>query len=112
MSVLAEAIPDVETHLITLDLPAVVPEHRRPALQDRCMQVRRLQVFPIEAIVRGYLTGSAWKEYKVKGTVHGIKLPEGMRESQGLPEPLFTPSTKADAGGTGNFSIYTWFVEI
>ncbi|KAI9885677.1 MAG: hypothetical protein M1823_002546 [Watsoniomyces obsoletus] len=100
MSVLAEAIPEVETHLISLDLPTAVPEHLRPALQDRCMQVRRLQVFPIEAIVRGYLTGSAWKEYQAKGTVHGIPLPEGMRESQGLPEPLFTPSTKADAGGT------------
>lgn len=69
------------------------------------MQVRRLEVFPIEVIVRGYLTGSAWKEYQATGTVHGIKVPEGMRESQVFPEPLFTPSTKAEAGGSGKFCL-------
>ncbi|KAI9819381.1 MAG: Bifunctional purine biosynthetic protein ade1 [Phylliscum demangeonii] len=62
------------------------------------MQVRKLQIFPIEAIVRGYLTGSAWKEYQRQGTVHGICVPGGMHESQAFAEPLYTPSTKADAG--------------
>lgn len=63
------------------------------------MQVRKFKVFPIEAIVRGYLTGSAWKEYQQHGTVHGIKLPPGLKESQAIPTgPIYTPSTKAEAG--------------
>ena len=62
------------------------------------MLVRRLKVFPIEAIVRGYLTGSAWSSYKADGTVNGVKLPDGLRESEELPRPLYTPSTKAEAG--------------
>lgn len=63
------------------------------------MQVRKFKVFPIEAIVRGYLTGSAWKEYQQHGTVHGIKLPQGLKESQAIPTgPIYTPSTKAEAG--------------
>lgn len=63
------------------------------------MLVRRAQVLPIEAIVRGYITGSGWKEYQSKGTVHGLKLPEGLEESQEIPGgPIFTPSTKADQG--------------
>jgi phosphoribosylaminoimidazole-succinocarboxamide synthase len=62
------------------------------------MQVRRLRVLPIESIVRGYITGSGWNEYKKSGTVHGIKLPEGLKEGQKLEQPLWTPSTKAEAG--------------
>ena len=62
------------------------------------MQVRKLKTFPVEAIVRGYLTGSAWEEYKNHGTVHGIPIPNGLKESEKLPEPLFTPSTKAPPG--------------
>lgn len=63
------------------------------------MQVRRLKVFPIEAIVRGYITGSAWTEYKISGTMHGMILPKGLQESQEFPnEPLYTPSTKAEMG--------------
>lgn len=62
------------------------------------MQVRRLQIVPIESIVRGYITGSAWSEYKKSGTVHGISLPAGLIEGQKLPKPLWTPSTKAEAG--------------
>jgi len=62
------------------------------------MLVKKAQVVPLEAIVRGYLTGSAWSEYKKSGTAHGIPLPPGLVESQQLPEPLFTPSTKADQG--------------
>lgn len=62
------------------------------------MLVRRLQVVPIESIVRGYITGSAWNEYKKSGTVNGIPLPAGLIEGQKLPAPLWTPSTKAEAG--------------
>lgn len=63
------------------------------------MLVRRAKVLPIEAIVRGYITGSGWKEYQKKGTVHDIELPEGLKESQEIPGgPIFTPSTKAEQG--------------
>ncbi|KAL7414898.1 hypothetical protein BDY24DRAFT_384947 [Mrakia frigida] len=67
-------------------------------LEGRSMIVRKCEVIKVEAIVRGYITGSGWNEYKKSGTVHGIQLPEGLVESQKLPEPLFTPSTKADQG--------------
>ncbi|PWN27408.1 SAICAR synthetase [Jaminaea rosea] len=71
----------------------------RAELDGRSMLVRRAQVLPIEAIVRGHITGSGWKEYKKSGTVHGLKLPAGMQESQEIPDgPIFTPSTKADQG--------------
>jgi phosphoribosylaminoimidazole-succinocarboxamide synthase len=63
------------------------------------MQVRRLQVFPIESIVRGYITGSGWAEYKESGTVCGIPMPTGLIEGQKLEKPLWTPSTKAEVGG-------------
>ena len=62
------------------------------------MVVQRLKVFPIESIVRGYLTGSAWSSYQMNGTVCGKTLPAGLRESERLPQPLWTPSTKAEAG--------------
>jgi phosphoribosylaminoimidazole-succinocarboxamide synthase len=63
------------------------------------MQVRRLRILPIESIVRGYITGSGWSEYVKHGTVNGIKLPAGLVEGEKLPEPLWTPSTKAEVGG-------------
>ena len=66
--------------------------------RGRAMVVRRLQPLPIEAIVRGYLIGSGWREYQDKGSVCGIALPDGLRQAERLPEPLFTPSTKAEAG--------------
>ncbi|KLJ07428.1 phosphoribosylaminoimidazole-succinocarboxamide synthase [Blastomyces silverae] len=97
--ILTNAIPGLRTHFITLDLPSQIPESLRPSLQNRCMQVRKLKVFPIEAIVRGYITGSAWKEYQTSGTVHGIKVAEGLKESQRFPGgPIYTPSTKAEQG--------------
>lgn len=70
----------------------------RPQLEGRAMIVRKCEVVKVEAIVRGYITGSAWNEYKVKGTVHGIEMPKGLVESEKLERPLFTPSTKADLG--------------
>jgi phosphoribosylaminoimidazole-succinocarboxamide synthase len=97
--ILQSAIPSLRTHFLTLDLPSQVPESLRPVLQDRSMQVRKLKVFPIEAIVRGYITGSAWAEYQRSGTVHGIKVADELRESQAFPDgPIYTPSTKAEQG--------------
>src|SRR5207245_7793953 len=74
-------------------------------LAGRAMVVRRAEMLPIECIVRGYLSGSAWKEYKASGTMHGVPLPKGMGESDRLPEPVFTPSTKADTGDDANITV-------
>jgi phosphoribosylaminoimidazole-succinocarboxamide synthase len=71
-----------------------VPEE----VAGRAVRVRRLQMYPVECVVRGYLSGSGWKEYQASGAVCGIKLPEGLRESERLPEPIFTPATKAEIG--------------
>lgn len=62
------------------------------------MQVKRFTIVPLESIVRGYITGSAWAEYKKHGTVHGMPMPEGLKESQKLEKPIWTPSTKAEQG--------------
>ncbi|KAF2146213.1 uncharacterized protein K452DRAFT_294798 [Aplosporella prunicola CBS 121167] len=100
---LSSQIPTLSTHFLSSKLPdsllTKVNATEAAQLQGRSMQVRRLQIFPIEAIVRGYITGSAWKEYCEHGTVHGTKMPAGLQESQKLPEPIFTPSTKAEVGG-------------
>jgi phosphoribosylaminoimidazole-succinocarboxamide synthase len=97
--ILKTRVPTLRTHFLSLELPLQVPEALRPSLQNRSMQVRKLKIFPIEAIVRGYITGSAWSEYQKHGTVHGIAVPPGLQESQGFPGgPMYTPSTKAEAG--------------
>lgn len=67
------------------------------------MVVKRYHIFPVEAIVRGYITGSAWSEYKNSGTVHGIKVKEGLQESEAFEKPMYTPSTKAEQGDHGTF---------
>jgi phosphoribosylaminoimidazole-succinocarboxamide synthase len=90
-------VPGLKTHFISNDLPSSLSS--QPELKDRSMQVRRLRILPIESIVRGYITGSGWSEYTKSGTVNGIKLPTGLVEGQKLPQPLWTPSTKADLGG-------------
>jgi len=90
----------VENHLITAN-PDEYPEILKPykeLLRERSMLVKKAKVLPVECIVRGYITGSAWKEYKEKGEVCGIKLPQGLKESEKLPKPIFTPSTKAALG--------------
>jgi phosphoribosylaminoimidazole-succinocarboxamide synthase len=90
----------VPNHLISADIdqfPAVCQQYRTQ-LEGRTMLVKRSKVVPIECIVRGYLSGSFWSAYKKNPTVCGFKLPEGMRESDKFPEPLFTPSTKAAQG--------------
>ncbi|EHK97526.1 putative Phosphoribosylaminoimidazole-succinocarboxamide synthase [Glarea lozoyensis 74030] len=94
-------LPDtpLQTHFLTLSLPSSIPQSLHPTLQNRSMVVRRLKIFPLEAIVRGYLSGSAWKEYQKSFTLHTIPLPSGLLQSQALPTgPLYTPSTKAEAG--------------
>ncbi|ORY75489.1 phosphoribosylaminoimidazole-succinocarboxamide synthase [Protomyces lactucae-debilis] len=78
-------------------MPAKVQPYKSQ-LVGRSMLVRKLQILPIEAIVRGYITGSAWKEYKTSGTVHGLHVPAGMQESEAFAQPIFTPSTKAEQG--------------
>ncbi|KUJ15143.1 phosphoribosylaminoimidazole-succinocarboxamide synthase-like protein [Mollisia scopiformis] len=92
-------IPNLRTHFLSLTLPSSIPESQHSLLQNRSMQVRRLKVFPLEAIVRGYITGSAWKEYQRSGTVHTIPIPAGLKECEAFPQgPIYTPSTKAEAG--------------
>jgi len=90
----------IENHLITAEVEQF-PESCRPyadILRDRSMLVRKARPLPVECIVRGYITGSGWKSYLKSGTVCNIGLPEGLKESEQLPEPLFTPSTKAELG--------------
>ena len=67
-------------------------------LRGRALRVKRLEMLPVECVVRGYITGSGWKDYQRTGSVSGIELPAGLQESEQLPEPIFTPSTKADEG--------------
>ena len=88
----------VGSHLISTDLADLPPGAQNPELAGRVMLCRRAEMLPIECIVRGYLTGSAWKEYRATGTMHGTQLPAGLLESSALPEPVFTPSTKAEVG--------------
>ncbi|KAH6651824.1 phosphoribosylaminoimidazole-succinocarboxamide synthase-like protein [Truncatella angustata] len=98
-SVLTERVPGLKTHFLTTDAPSALTPEEAAQVKDRSMQVRKLEVIQIEAIVRGYVTGSAYKEYKRNGTVHGIKLPEGLRECDAIPGgPIYTPSTKAPLG--------------
>jgi phosphoribosylaminoimidazole-succinocarboxamide synthase len=84
---------------LTLALPPAIPQTEHARLRNRSMQVRRLKIFPIEAIVRGYITGSAWKEYQRTGTVHKTPIAAGLKESEAFPQgAIYTPSTKAEAG--------------
>lgn len=96
----------VPNHLITTDvsgMPKSIQQHAAE-LQGRSMLVKRAEVFPVECVVRGYLVGSGWKDYLRTGEVCGHKLPEGLQESAELPEPIFTPSTKAEHGHDMNIS--------
>jgi phosphoribosylaminoimidazole-succinocarboxamide synthase len=96
----------VPNHLISTDVdsfPAPLPAYR-DQLEGRSMLVVRADVFPIECVARGYLVGSGWKEYQQTGEVCGVKLPAGLRESDKLSEPIFTPATKAETGHDINIS--------
>jgi phosphoribosylaminoimidazole-succinocarboxamide synthase len=97
----------VANHLITADVASYPQTLQAYAeqLRGRSMIVQRAQMFPVECVVRGYISGSAWKEYKATGKVCGIELPSGLLESQAFPEPMFTPSTKATSGHDENISF-------
>jgi phosphoribosylaminoimidazole-succinocarboxamide synthase len=92
---LAHVIPN---QLTGIDPESVVAPEERDQVRDRALVVARLKTLPIEAVVRGYLAGSGWKDYRATGTVCGIALPPGLRQAAKLPQPIFTPSTKAEAG--------------
>lgn len=95
----------VKNHVISTNINEFPEEFKGPEFEGRSMLVKKLQMLPIECIVRGYITGSGWKSYKENGTVCGIKLPEGLQESEKLPTPIFTPSTKAAEGHDENISF-------
>jgi phosphoribosylaminoimidazole-succinocarboxamide synthase len=100
---------DVENHLLETDI-ARFPEELRadaPLLAGRSVIVRKCEVVPFECVARGYLAGSGWAEYRKAGTVCGIRLPEGLREADRLPEPIFTPATKAETGHDENIPFET-----
>ena len=102
----AKLAPIVPNHLLTTEIeemPTVVSDHAGE-LGGRSMLVRRTEVFPVECVVRGYLSGSGWKDYQRTGEVCGHKLPDGLRESEQLAEPIFTPATKAETGHDENIS--------
>ena len=89
----------IPNHLTGIDPQSVVSDPGEKAqLHRRAIVTKKLKPLPVEAIVRGYLSGSGWKEYKTRGTVCGIELPTGLQEASKLPEPIFTPSTKAELG--------------
>jgi len=100
---------DVENHLIETDVTRFPDDLQADAslLAGRSVIVRKCEVIPFECVARGYLVGSGWAEYKKTGHVCGIRLPEGLREADKLPEPIFTPSTKAETGHDQNISFET-----
>ncbi|MHB8110110.1 MAG: phosphoribosylaminoimidazolesuccinocarboxamide synthase [Syntrophorhabdaceae bacterium] len=97
----------IPNHIIETDVTKYPPELQEysDALKDRSMLVRKADVLPVECVVRGYLAGSGWNEYKTSGTVCGIALPSGLKESSKLEKPIFTPSTKATEGHDLNISF-------
>ncbi|MCX2726160.1 phosphoribosylaminoimidazolesuccinocarboxamide synthase [Thermomicrobium sp. 4228-Ro] len=99
--------PTIHSHYLTTELPPEVSAYRS-VLDGRSMVVRKATRIPIECVARGYLAGSAWAEYQATGTVSGLRLPAGLRESERLPEPIFTPAIKAEEGHDENIS----FVEL
>jgi phosphoribosylaminoimidazole-succinocarboxamide synthase len=90
----------VPNHFLSADVSALPPE-----FEGRSMWVRKLEMFDVECVARGYLSGSGWKDYQRTGAVCGIPLPPGLRESDALPEPIFTPATKAQSGHDENISF-------
>ncbi|MCP4267079.1 MAG: phosphoribosylaminoimidazolesuccinocarboxamide synthase [Candidatus Brocadiaceae bacterium] len=96
-----------ENHLITTAIDEIdqITDEDKDLLRGRSMLVKKVEVIPVECVVRGYLAGSGWKEYKESKTVCKIKLPDNLKESDKLPEPIFTPSTKATSGHDENISF-------
>jgi len=99
-------------HLTDMTLADAVPDpSARGAIANRAMVVKRLRPLPVEAVARGYLAGSGWKEYRQNGTVCGVELPDGLQQASRLPEPIFTPATKAAAGDHDENINFTQLVE-
>ena len=88
----------VPNHMISIDTKDMPEFFQKPEFTGNSMKCKKLTMLPMECIVRGYITGSGWESYQKTGEICGIKLPEGLKESQKLPEPIFTPSTKAEIG--------------
>ncbi|MEW6689014.1 MAG: phosphoribosylaminoimidazolesuccinocarboxamide synthase [Pseudomonadota bacterium] len=95
----------VPNQLTGIDPETVVSEEEKPQVRGRAVVVKKLKPLPIEAVVRGYLIGSGWKDYQKTGAVCGIALPKGLQQAQKLPEPIFTPATKAEQGHDENISF-------
>jgi phosphoribosylaminoimidazole-succinocarboxamide synthase len=95
----------VPNQLTGIDPESVVAEEERPQVRGRSMVVKKLKPLPIEAVVRGYIIGSGWKDYQRSGKICGIELPKGLQQAQKLPEPIFTPATKAESGHDQNIAF-------
>ena len=95
----------VPNQLTGIDPEAVVGEEERAQVRGRAVVVKKLKPLPIEAVVRGYVIGSGWKDYQKTGKICGIELPKGLQQAQKLPEPIFTPATKAESGHDENISF-------
>ena len=102
----------IPNHMISTDTADMPEFFRQDRFDKRSMLCRKLEMLPIECIVRGYITGSGWASYKKDGTVCGIKLPEGLRECDKLPEPIYTPSTKAEIGDHDENISYERSIEV
>ncbi len=95
----------IPNHIISTDSKDFPEEFQTEEFEGRSMLVKKLKMIPVECIVRGYITGSGWKSYQENGTICGISLPSGLQESEKLPEPIFTPTTKAAEGHDENISF-------
>ncbi len=95
----------VPNQLTGIDPETVVAEDEKPQVRGRSVVVQKLKPLPIEAVVRGYIIGSGWKDYQRTGKICGIELPKGLQQAQKLPEPIFTPATKAESGHDENISF-------
>ena len=102
----------VPNHMISVDVNDMPEFFHNDEYKGRSMKCKKLKMLPIECIVRGYITGSGWASYKENGTVGGIKLPEGLQESEKLPEPIYTPSTKAEVGDHDENISYERSIEV
>lgn len=102
----------VPNHMISTDVKDMPEFFRNEKFEGRSMMCKKLDMLPLECIVRGYITGSGWASYQETGEVCGIKLPEGLKESEKLPEPIFTPSTKAEIGDHDENISYEKSIEV
>lgn len=102
----------IDNHMVSVDVNDMPEFFRQPKFDGNSMMCKKLEMLPIECIVRGYITGSGWASYQENGTVCGIQLPEGLKESQKLPEPIYTPSTKAEIGDHDENISYERSIEV